>query len=473
MHQTVEQLAHTVSARGLEWLRQKIMDLPETCGPDHPDLLALATAARVGPVLSGLRGRPSPLEVIVRRRVTPDMIRQAARHCVEGGRDPAALQMFLAGIFLTPQDPLWQLAGRTLAQDKGVPLSKRLALDVDHRLHGVAERALTRPVDQLTSEQVMAYGRLLVQVFDFGRTRPRLADKRSITRMYTILTQMEEWALANRCTCSVALTTFCLQLVDPDHDATDAVVELMQFQRGDGSFPHRLGFSTDPQDLATGIMPTLVAILAIQGAIYRRWRGRVAGPVQARPFHAAARTLADGALRRLSDGAPTLEQAVILGRATGRDQIAALGVSHWVLSPAQSVRLAALCFRDPISARHVRSRIRLNDVPGLNDVGQAELNWLQGRPIIISDPLPPALLALWGRAAIANDDATFMHCTRLASHFHMRPLPRAIHAMSNRLASSAIADSDDAPLGRVMTHIHHLTLMAQIFEPAERMEAAA
>ena len=473
MHQSVQQLAHMVSARGMDWLQRKILALPEACAPDHPDMSGLATAARIAPILSGFRGRISPLEIVVKRRVSGDMIRQAAQRCLNGARDFPTLQLFQAGNFLTPEDPLWQLACRTLAEDGETPLARRLCACRNDTLECVAEVALTRPFRDMTTDQVTAYAHIVLLSYDFRTGRIRVSDKRSVTRIYDNLCQMADWALQERCTSSVAWTAFCLRLIDPEHDITEAMAELMQFQRSDGSFPARLIDGDERQEFSDGAYPTLLAVLALHSALYRRWRGPLPVPTQGRPLHAAIRQAADAAIVQLGEARPTLEQAVILSRATGRDWIARIGVPFRTLSPKRSIHIATLCFRDPISARHVRNRISLREMPGLHDIGQAEVNWLQGRPVVISDPLPEALLALWERSADADDADVFMHCTRLAAHFHLCPLPSVIVRMANRLAAAAIDLDVDATLDDRLHQIQRLNMMAQIFEPAEELAAAA
>lgn len=473
MHQSVEQLAQMVTARGLEWLRQSIMDLPENCGPDHPNLLGLASVARAAPVLSGFRGRISPLEVIVKRRASPSMVREAAQRCLDGARDRATMQLVQAGTLLSPQDPIWQMACHTLARDGNISLARRLGLDEQRRLEQVAERALTLPQLDINPEQVAAYSRLVIQMYELGAARPRLADVRSITIIYDNLCRMAEWGIENRCTASVAWTAFSLKLIDPDHDTTEAIVELMQYQLEDGSFPSRLAYSREKQDFNNGVFPTLLTVMALHAAIYRRWRGKAAVPVQEKPLHAAAKLCAEAAIQKLGGEDPTLEQAAVLGQVTGRDWIGRLGVSYWVLTPAQSVHLAALCFRDPISARHVRSRISLHHIPDLDDTTRAEVSWLHGRPVVISEPLPATLLADWQQAAVAADTQGFMRLARLASHYHIGRLPDAIHTMARQMAAKAIYECPTAPLDETMTHIQQLNLLAQLFEPAQLLEAAA
>ncbi|MDN5569116.1 MAG: hypothetical protein L0G27_10310, partial [Paracoccus sp. (in: a-proteobacteria)] len=321
MHETFEQLARMLSTRGLEWLRQKIMDLPDPCPSDHPDLGALALAGRAAPVFSGLRGRISPLEVIVLRRLSPDLVRSAAQRILAGNRDQVTVNLVLAGSLVAQSDPVWQLACEELADDKTLPLAIRLSLCDDPALRLVAEQALIRPHRHITSGQVVAYTNLLMQIYHYGAIRPRLMDARSFSKIYDNLQDMLDWALEQGCTSTLARVAFCLLLVDPDHDISDTVADLIQVQRADGSFPPRLGFSTDHQDFDTGVLPTLWATLALKMATHRRWKGPALVWLSEQPYRNVAKICADTAEKLLDGQMPRLEDAVALTRATGRDWI--------------------------------------------------------------------------------------------------------------------------------------------------------
>lgn len=472
MHQTVRRLTHTVAARGLEWLNQKIMALPEACGKDHPDLLPLAMAARTAPILSGLCGRMSPLEVVVRHRVSLAMIGQATARCLDGTRDPASLHLFHAGAHLYPRNPGWHLASHCLLHDRQLPLVDRIGLD-SSALEGIAERALTRPQLRPSLAEIMIYGQLVAHVYQYGMVRPRFGDKRSFSTIHQTLQQMMEWAFHEGCTRSLALTTYCLRLVDPDHDITEAMVELMQSQRPDGSFAPHLGHSVEPQDFATGGAATLLTMIALHAGLYRPGRGPVLTRTCDRPFQTMARQTAEAALKMSGVSAQSLEHAIILGRAVRRDLTGTLPISFGVLQPAQLVVIARLCFGDAGSARHLRHRINLPEVAGLKGLQQVEANWLRGKPVVIGPGLPRALMALWKRSAIARDDRTFMQCTRWAAHFHVGPLPDDIRAMACRIAQPAQDQSLNPSLEQLVSHVDRLNMLAHVFDAEQAMAAVA
>ncbi len=145
-----DQLMRLLSNRGLEWLRQRIMALPDPCPLDHPDIGALALVGQIAPVLSGLRGRISPIEVIVLRRLTPDLVRQGALRVLDGARDDALVRLTLAGGLVAQMDPLWQLACEALADDPALPLPHRLALSDDPVLLAQAEAVLNHAPTSIT-----------------------------------------------------------------------------------------------------------------------------------------------------------------------------------------------------------------------------------------------------------------------------------------------------------------------------------
>ncbi|MBM3606715.1 MAG: hypothetical protein FJX25_19025, partial [Alphaproteobacteria bacterium] len=176
MDGSLEQLMRLLANRGLEWLRQRIMDLPDPCPLDHPDVGALALAARVAPVLSGMLGRISPLEVIVLRRVTPDLLRAGAVRVLDGDRTTAMRDLVLAGGLVARADPLWQLACNVLAEDPVLPLAEHLALSEDPDLLTRAEALVTTlPAKwQITSGHVETVTDVVMQLYRHGACRPRL-----------------------------------------------------------------------------------------------------------------------------------------------------------------------------------------------------------------------------------------------------------------------------------------------------------
>jgi hypothetical protein len=284
MHDTLNLLTQSLSSRSLEWLRQKIMDLPAPCPADHPDLDCLALAGQIAPVLSGFHGRTSPLEVIVLRRLSPQVVRDACLRILDGSRKTTDQNLALASRLVAPDDAICHLACDALARDSSVPLATRLSLSNEPVLHTIAEQALTMPLTELTPTNVAAFTKLLMQLFSFGAVRPRLSRAKAFTRIFDNIQEMAEWALDKKCTFLIAQTAFCLRLIDPDHDISEMIAELAQSQRPDGSFPEHLGFGNDPQDLVSALLPTLSCTLALHIAIHHRWRKPAALPAYDNPY---------------------------------------------------------------------------------------------------------------------------------------------------------------------------------------------
>jgi|GEM_PF-1417837 len=473
MQDVLNQLVRSLSLRGLEWLRQRIMDLPAPCPADHPDIGALALAGRVAPILSGYYGRISPLEVIVLRRLSPELVQGAALRVLEGERDQVTLDLVLAGRMVTPADPLWQLACEAIADDSTLPLATRLSLSDEADLWVIAERAVTMPTHHIDADYIAATTQLLMQMYQHGASRPRLSHPSAFNTIFANLQRMATWAVRNKCTRSIARAAFCLRLVDPEHDLDEYVAELIQIQRPDGSFPARLGFSTVDQDFGTGVVPTLLVAMALHSATCRRWKGPALRSTPDNPMRGVARHCADMAAKMLADDTPTLSEAALMTRATGRDWIGPISANHSSLTPRQSQELAGLCFRDPISARHIRTHLRLPDIiPGRGRC-RVEGDWLRGKPVTIGDPEPKALLALWNRAAMMGDQAAFMRCVRIALHFQPQRTTPQIRAMTRQIATTALLLCDKATRDQIMQSLEQITLLAQLFEPRQQLEAAA
>lgn len=471
MDGSLDQLMRLLSNRGLEWLRQRIMALPEAMPVDHPDLGALALVGQAAPVLSGLRGRISPIEVIVARRLTPALVRAGAIRVLEGSRDPALAQLMLAGGLVACADPLWQMACEALAEDAALPLPQRLALCDDPALLAQAERLLTTPPTRITPEHVATVSQLLMQLYHHGARRPRLSQARAFTQIFDHLRGLADWAQGAGCTASVAQLAFCLRLVDADYPLAEMVSDLIQAQRPDGSFPARLGFGTADQTLAEAAGPTVMVAMALHMAAWRRWRGAAPIWLQPHPLRAAARLLAERLAAAPIPEPLALQAAASLTRATGRDWLARLQAPQGA-DPAQQAALARICFRDPVSARHVR---RWLDLPRLSGAATTlegvEAAWLSGAPVALSGPMPPALMLLWRRAAQAGDDAGFMACARMALH-HADGVPcAAIRAHARRLAAQALTDI--GPPEQDLVRLDRLILLAQLLEPEPAAAAAA
>ncbi len=478
MDGSLNQLLRLLANRGLEWLRQKIMDLPDPCPPDHPDLAGLVLAARVAPILSGLRGRISPLEVIVLRRLTPEAIRSGLLRVLDGSRSSLDLDLVQAGGLMMQDDPLWQLAGVTLAEDDDLPLQSRLAFRKDPDLIRQAEVYLTAPPDpfMIGPDHVARFAQMLMLLYHFGARRPALSGPRAFTAIHHHLMILQRWSQASTCTASKAQVILCLRLIDPDHELGEMLSDLIQTQRPDGSFPARTGFSTQDQDFAAAVLPTALAVTALHMVAYRRWQGPAPVWLDPQPLQATLRILTARLITALPDPVPSAQAlflAATLGRATGEDWFRRLSPLK-VAGPRQLARLARLCFRDPVSARQLRQWLHLDrrDLMRLPGVSGVEARWLWGKPVLIGDPPPEALLALWDKAARSGDVRSFMALAATALHHQPGPTTPAIRAMTRRLAAEALA-ADVSSAAGLCAHLDRMTLLVALFETVEPVAAAA
>ncbi|WP_282602205.1 hypothetical protein [Paracoccus sp. PARArs4] len=257
-----------LAGRGLEWLRRHIMDLPDPCPADHPALPALAATGRLAPMLSALRGRPSPLEALVSRRLHPDLLRDAALRVIEGARDRTTLLLMQAGAQDTQP---WLLACERLASDTALPLPDRLPFAADRDLFPEAERLLEH-ADAETSLTLMLH------LWRFGTARPQLSDRWAVTRIHDRLQWLLQEASDRRDTTDLASTIVSLALIDPGFDPGRHAADLIASQRSDGSFGARLGEGTLDQSLRDGATPTLAAIHALHAMGWRRGQAGVPAP---------------------------------------------------------------------------------------------------------------------------------------------------------------------------------------------------
>ncbi|WP_119807188.1 hypothetical protein [Paracoccus sp. JM45] len=449
------------------------MELPDPCPADHPDIGALALATRMAPVLSGYYGRTSPLEVIVLRRLTADVVRDACLRIIKGERGQSDQNLVLASRLVAPHDPICQMACATLADDGSVLLSTRVILSDDPMLWAVAEQALTLPLPELTEDHICSLTKLLINMFSSGAKRPRLSRAKSFTKIFDNLQIMADWAFEQGCTNAMALTAFSLRLIDPDYDISEIIAELAQSQCPDGSFPAQIGEADDRQDFATGNLPTLLCTLAMHVSLHYRWHRPAPVATSDQAYRDAIKTCAETASDLLADRCPTLEQAAILGRATGRDWISKSDAIFGILCPTEAENLARICFRDPVSARHIRRLIVLPDIPAPRGILKIEADWLRGKPVMIKGALPKSLVVLWTRAAKANDTTSFMRCVRIALHFGVCDVTPQIRIAARRIAAQSLVWSKSDDLDTVMQKLMTLILLAQLFQPCHQLEAAA
>ncbi|MFC0202508.1 hypothetical protein [Paracoccus rhizosphaerae] len=454
MDGSLNQLMRLLANRGTEWLRQKILELPADCPIDHPGIGLLARAGRIAAILTGLRGRISPLEVIVQRRLTPALVRAGAARVIAGDRAEAMVDLMLAGALVARSDPLWQLAIEELSDDDTLPLAFRLALSDDPDLMHQVEASLTRPLLPCNGAHVIRITEQVMQLFQHGARRPRLGARTGRV-IYDQFMDMAKHSRRTNCVQSQAGLAVCLCLLDPDHDLSGMLPDMIQLQRPDGSFPPRLGFSDRDQGFADAALPTLAVVLALHMAVYRRWRGARPVWLSSRPLQQALKEAAR-AVSRLAGPAAPADAAILLTCATGENWL--LRLSPPRPSSAEIPHLAALCFRDAIAARHLRQWLNGGaEMPAATPHGR----WLQGRLVMLTKP-PDALLALWQRAAIACDEDGFMTCVRLASYHHDIPQTASMRRMTRRLAANALVGCHTASLTDATAHLGRLVLLARL-----------
>lgn len=232
------QLLTLIAARSQQWLRHRIEELPAppvsgTAGGG--DLAEIALAAHI---CTGLRGTPAPLQDFIRTRL------------------PADLSAALTG------------TGRGAAPRRDDPPSPWARVDPAQ-----AEAVLRAPLSEgdLSEDGIDLYARTLAACYRFGAERPRFASTRTYGEAFAQCLRLADWAQRNGRLRPLAQMCFCLCLIDPDHDVTPLLADVIASQRPDGSFPHRVGFGTAGQD-AAALRPTLAALVALHMAVHRRWR---------------------------------------------------------------------------------------------------------------------------------------------------------------------------------------------------------
>ena len=445
MQATREQLMRLLADRGMEWMRRHIMDLPDPCPPDHPLLGPLGRAGHVAPILGGLRGRVSPLEVLVRRRLTPALIGAAAARVMDGARDDAVLQQVQAGAVVAPQDPLWQMACEELAEDASLPLHRRLPFAATRAMWPEAEDALHHaPADQAAD--------IMLQLWQFGAVRPRLRDARAFTDIHARLQLLLSRATALRDCEGVARLIVALHLLDPDFEPGPVLSDLMGAQRPDGSFGRSIGFSTAEQGFDDGIGATLAVVHAFHALAWRRWRGPAPEWLRPAPMTQALRDVARAVAEAQTGPLPAeLAAALMLG---------GVRIAADRIGPADDPRrLARICFGDARVAQRFRSLQAGSDTP--------EGAWLAGRTVVMDGPLPARLLDRWRTAARTGDDAGFLRMAAEARRHDQRPDDPAIRHAARRIARAALAG------GAALDRLERLAILAAAFEPREPVRLAA
>lgn len=478
-----------LSARAVDWLRQHVMDLPDPLPDDHPDLPVLAHAARIAPALTGLMGRPSPVEVLVRRRLTPGHIQRAAARLLAGQPRNGDGDLLVAGVLLTPDDALWQLARDQLASDPTQPLSLRLSLAADRALISQAETALLAPLPACVSAGLLTERTgTLIALWQHGAVAPRLSHP---ARHGEIMGHVRHWATlapALRCTALMAQVITCLRLIDPDHDIRDLMGHLFPLQRPDGSFPALLAQGGDAShDLPTGATPTLSVLLTLHVAVMRRWRGPRPLQPQSRPLHRAMVQAAHHLGARIAGSPPAdgwlrLRAAATLTRALSQDWFTRLTPPKTLLDADRLGQLAALAFRDAGTALRLRGHLGLGRASRPRGIPRPalphqspQMAWLIGAPVALSGTLPAHIAAEWDATASAGQQNRFLALTDIAALHPPAdpPFPRA--AMARRLTASALSVclNDRTPLAQALNALARLVLLALVFEDEPPMARVA
>lgn len=262
-----KQLLTLIGARSQQWLRFRIEQFPTEARLDHDHLDDLAEIAVAAYICTGLRGTAAPVETFLRGHFTPDFVGIFLSSLGRGrARTSRGTAMFR---ILTPEDR----AGIELWQP--LSLADRLALSdrLDAPLLAEAQAFLKAPVpeEQLTEGVIDTYARVLALCYRFGAERPRFADSRTYGDAYANCLRFADWAQRKGRLTPLAQLCFCLRLIDPDHDVSPMLADIVASQRPDGSFPVQVGFGTGDQD-REALAPTLAALVAVHMAVYRQWR---------------------------------------------------------------------------------------------------------------------------------------------------------------------------------------------------------
>ena len=262
-----KQLLTLIAARSQQWLRHRIELLPHDggSGAQIDDLAEIAVAAHV---CTGLRGTQAPLQAFIRSRFTPDFT-EAFLERLQSGRmgHPHRGAALLRCLPPETRD--------RIAPGQGLDLAWRLALSdaPDAALLAEAEAVLRCPVpyERLDDGTVEYHARLLALCYRLGAERPRFSGPRAYGDIFANGLRFAGWAQRKGRLEPLAQMITSLCLIDPDHDVTPLLGDVIASQRPDGSFPARIGFGTADQDGAA-LRPTLATVVALHMAIHRRWR---------------------------------------------------------------------------------------------------------------------------------------------------------------------------------------------------------
>ena len=490
-----DHLLRLLANRGLAWLRDRIKALPDPLSSHDPALYPLAMAARLVPVLSGLRGMDSPLSEIVAHRLDPALARRAARLIWQRGADPNRLAPLLAGLRVAGHDqPLWQLAMRQLCLGPPDDLAEHLALSPspDPALIARAEELLTRPfiVKQPDEAHIDLFYRVLTTLYAFGATRPRL-QPRVFGQAFQNCRNFAQWAVRTGNLTALAQMITCICLIDPDQDVSDLLSEVIAYQRPDGSFPAKCGWSDQPQNFAQAIAPTLAVVLALHLLIYRRWRLPAPAPLAAHPIGACrdrvgAHILPQLPKLRAMGLSRRLLAAGTITRAIGCNGFALLGLQGHRPDRGQLRRLSLHLAGFPQAIQQARRNLVLQ--PGLRDLQAASAPGPLADALAQMQPDTPLAPPAPGRNALppADDPSRFLRRCRAAllqdgagpddgagqdAALLRDHAPMALYLAQREYR--AFLARPRAPLPELLGRLDRLSLLARLFEDETTLAAAA
>lgn len=483
-----DRLLTMLANRGVEWLRQHVEALPDPLPWEHPAVPHLSTAAWIGEILSGLRGRISPLQVIVARRLSPAILTQATRQVAElgGAAPPEAIQSLFAAQALAADDPRYHLARQILISDAQCDLAERLAIEDQPAddLIREAEAFVATPMPQqaVTQAYLDQFALILMRLYGFGARRPRFSHPRVFGQIHANCLSHAEWAQKTRSLTATVQMAFCLLLIDPDHDISPMLAEVIPYQRPDGSFPPRSAYSTESQALHDGAWATLMTVAALHMATYRRWNAsgtRAPCCPMRRCRDMASDLLVQRAtpegLADLPDAA-RLDVAASLSVATGEDWFTRTGLAGLAPRPDDILRVAPALFGSFTAARHARAALALSEVwsypalagaMGAPDAMGQSLNWLRGTAVTLDRAPDAAAMQAWDEAARRQDDVQFKDfCTRALTCLPATPTP-AMRAQACRMMLRDLAVIEDAgeELVDQVRRLGRMNLLVSVFEP--------
>lgn len=263
------QLLQLLSGRAQSWMRYRVEALPAPLPADHPQLPVLLRAYKIVHACSCLRGTTIPLESWLTPRLTADLAETVLRNAKSGRVGDLVLAARLIGAKAADDPALIA----HLSALPGGDLRDRLVLDPTPDTLAEVETLLSAmiPVETLTDARIDRFAGLVMQLYDYGASRPQLSSVSAYGDIFANCLHYADWAQSKRRLAPLAQMIFCLCLIDPGHDVAPYIADIMSCQRPDGSFPEKLGYGTSDQGLDDAAEPTITALAALIIAVHRGW----------------------------------------------------------------------------------------------------------------------------------------------------------------------------------------------------------